>query len=122
MIGFGLGNFAVMALNAFIVFLAIVLSDRFLNHNMSIKRSAIMTIIAYFAMPYLIDIATSYISLPWASIILVPLVVWIILGEILLTDFTFKEKFKVALVAFVTYLILEFVPVGAFIVNLLSQI
>jgi len=111
----------VTLINSFIVFIIIVLSDKIINHNMSIKNSFIMSLIAYFLIPILMPLIDEFIFLPFLiSFILIPFAVWIILGEILLPDFTYVNKFKVSLIAFVTYLILEYFPLTSYLISMIG--
>ncbi len=117
---FSIESISVVALNAFIVFLSIVISDKFLNHNITVKNSAIMVVIAYLIMPYVMIAVDMLISIPSiVSFILVPLIIWIILGEMLLKDFKFTSKLNVSMIAFITYLLLEYFPISYTIVSMI---
>ena len=117
---FSIESISVVALNAFIVFLSIVISDKFLNHNITVKNSAIMVVIAYLIMPYVMIAIDMLISIPSiVSFILVPLIIWIILGEMLLKDFKFTSKLNVSMIAFITYLLLEYFPISYTIVSMI---
>ncbi len=119
---FDAGEILPIVVNAFIVLIAVLISDKFLNRNMNIKKSSIMVAIAYLAIPYISTIVNRYVHIYWlVGMVIVPFITWIILGEILLTDFTAVEKFNVALIAFIVYMILEFVPVGEMLIGLISS-
>ena len=59
----------------------------------------------------------SRISIPYAGIIL-PLIIWIIIGELLLRESSFSTRLKITVIAFVIYLILQFIGLPGLIIGL----
>jgi hypothetical protein len=96
-----------------IIWVVVMLADKIIAHQMQAKHSLILAILAYFLSPLVLAFAA--ISIPFASII-VPLIVWIVLGEILLRGYGgAKARLKVAAIAFVIYLVLNYAGVPGMI-------
>ncbi len=89
--------------NTLIAFVAVVLSDRIISHEIEIKHAMIISIVALFVAPML----APYIGVVDRGLaILLSFVVWVILGELMLTSDR-GTKFKVLAIAFVTYYLLS---------------
>ena len=76
-----------------------------------------MAILAYFIVPVVSFFLTPYLTSLIPAVIvfyLIPLIVWLILGEILLEEDA-ETKLKVAAVAYIVYLVLTFLGVPAII-------
>ncbi len=105
-IGFVVGTFV----SAILAFIAIVASDKLISHSIDAKKSLIMALIALFIVPIAATFVLGFIpvlaSIPYIGSILLPLVFWIGLGEGLLSSDR-KTKLKVAVVAFIVYIILQ---------------
>jgi len=99
-----------------VAFIALVIVDAILTKELSAKRTFAMAFLALFIVP----IAASFIALPsilgsgLVSLIILPLIVWIILGEVMLKA-EWKTKLKVAVIAFIVYLVLIFVNLGSYL-------
>ena len=104
-----------MLINVVIITVILSLADKFLAHEMSLRNSLIMALIAYLVVPVILSFAN--ISFAFASYI-IPLVVWIILGEILLKGGR-KGRLMAAAVAFIAYLVLTFAGVPFLIASLI---
>ncbi|MBS3053834.1 MAG: hypothetical protein J4469_05020 [Candidatus Aenigmarchaeota archaeon] len=112
-----------MFVNSLLAFIVVVLSDKVISHNLELKRASIVSGVALFITPVVGALVAGYTALPIAlsSIIfayVLPLLVWIVLGEILLRS-DMKTKLKVMVVAFVAYFILNF-TVGPIILGFVS--
>lgn len=105
-IGFVLGTLV----SALLAFIAIIISDKVLSHNISPKKSLIMALIALFIVPivsvFILGFIPSIASIPYIASIIIPIIFWIGLGEALLNSDR-KTKLKVAAVAFIVYIILD---------------
>ncbi|MEM7819279.1 MAG: hypothetical protein QXD48_00420 [Candidatus Aenigmatarchaeota archaeon] len=102
-------GFAVSTLiSSIIAFIAIIISDAIIAHNIDTKHSFILAIVALFLAPIAGALLTTYIniSIPYFEIFIFPLIIWIILGEILLKA-EMITKLKVIIIAFVVYEILS---------------
>jgi hypothetical protein len=96
-------------ISAIIAFIVIVISDKIIAHNIDIKHSFIMAIIALFVGPIVGALIVTYanVAIPFFSSIILPLILWIILGEVLLKEGGMITKLKVIIIAFVVFEILE---------------
>ena len=92
------------------VFLAIVLAEKFVTYNIQMQHAFILSVVAYFAAP-LATYAVSYtgIILPSFIGLLLPLLVWIALGEVLIEG-DLKSRAMVAIVAYGAYIIINVLP------------
>lgn len=89
-----------------VIFIVILLSDKFIGHSFEPKNVLIMSILAYFLTPITQSFLSSFVSFRF-GFQLIPLVIWLVLGEIFLKgDVDTKTKLKVALLAFVVYQIM----------------
>ncbi|MCX6815248.1 MAG: hypothetical protein NT120_00150 [Candidatus Aenigmarchaeota archaeon] len=102
-----IGYFISLIIDVIIITIILYITDKFLAHEVSLKHSAIMAVIAYLAAPLVL--AYSGISIPFA-VYIIPLIVWIILGELLLKG-SRGGRMKAAAVAFIIFLILNFAGV-----------
>lgn len=99
---------AATLVNALIAFFVILIVDKVVAHNLEAKHALIMSIVALFITPVAGAFAATYIALPGIVFAYVlPLAVWIIIGEILLEADT-TTKLKVIVIAFAIYLVLSF--------------
>lgn len=101
-----LGGIIATLVNVLIIFLALVIADKVIAHNVNMKRLLIMALIAFFLVPILGSLIAGFATIPFIGLIL-PLVVWIILGELLIREADMKTKLKVVVVAFVVYTFLS---------------
>ncbi len=110
-----------LLVQASVVSLTILLADYLVAHNMEIKHAVMMSVAAYFVTPLAAaGIAIAGLELPsLVAVYIVPLVVWVALGEVLLQGGDLMTKLKVAGVAFVVYLVLRQVGVVGIIAQLL---
>ena len=100
------GSATAFLFNALITFFVVMVADLIMAHQMEAKRIFLMSIVSYFLVPIVVLAVGLFMSLPGAVAgYVVPLVVWIILGEVLLKS-EFKKKALVAVIAFVLNLIL----------------
>lgn len=107
-----IGGVVALLIQIAIIWGVVVLADKIIAHQIEPKRSAILAVLAYFVSPLVLAFAA--ISIPFAGII-VPLVVWIVLGEVLLRAYGFTSRIKVAAVAFVIYFLLNLLGVPGMI-------
>lgn len=94
--------------NALLAFVVILVIDKVIAHNLEPKKALIISLVALFLTPVLGAFAASYIALPdLVFAYVMPLLVWVVLGEILLEgDMT--AKLKVMVIAFIVYIVLSF--------------
>lgn len=100
-----------------IIWIVILLSERLVAARVGAKRAFALAFLAYFIPPLLFTFVN--IAIPFAYLI-IPLVVWIILSELLLRDSSFGGRIKIAVVAFVIYLILQFIGLPGLIIGLVG--
>ena len=101
-----LGGIIATLVNVLIIFLALVIADKVIAHNVNVKRLLIMALIAFFLAPIIGSLIAGYVAIPYIGLIL-PLIVWIILGELLIKEADMKTQLKVVVVAFVVYTFLS---------------
>ena len=102
------GGIVALLVNALIVFVALVIADKIIAHSIDAKRLLIMSIISLFLAPIVGILLASYVPLPgMVSAYAVPLLVWIILGELLIKEADFRTKLKVIVVGFLAYILLS---------------
>ncbi len=90
-------------INTLLAFVAVVLSDRIIAHEVEAKHALILAVMAFFVAPML----APYIGVYDRGIaIILSFVVWVLLGEALLRA-DLGTKFKVLAIAFVVYYILS---------------
>ena len=113
-----IGGIISLLLTTVIIFVAIVLSDKILSHEMDTKHVLIMSFLCAFIVPLITSLVTSFISFPagFSQIFFfgMPLVSWIILGEILLEG-DFKQKIIVAFIAFAIFTALQMFGIAGII-------
>ena len=106
------GGIIATFIDAIIAFIVIVAVDKFIGHNFEPKRTFAMAIIALFVAPIISVALIGSSPLPgFVSVYIVPLVLWIVLGELLLQGESNKTKLEVAIIAFVVYSVLRIVLV-----------
>ncbi|MBI3190270.1 hypothetical protein HYZ41_01050 [archaeon] len=110
-----LGGIIGLLINVVIITIVLALADKFLAHEMSFKKSFIMAIIAYLAVP--IILAASGISFEFSGYI-IPLIIWIVLGQFLLKG-GHKKKLIAAAVAFIVWIILMFAGVPGILATMI---
>lgn len=98
--------------NSLLAGIIIIIADKLVAHNTEAKRALMVSGIALFITPVLGAFAAGYTALPafLSGIVfayLLPLIVWIVLGEALLGG-DMKAKLKVMIIAFVAYTVLSF--------------
>ncbi len=100
-----------------VIFAVIVISDHIIAHGVGVKHALIMSFVAYFLAPLiLVGASLGGFSLPFIQFI-IPLIVWVILGEILLEG-DMKDKAIVGVLAYVTYLVLSLSGLQATIISM----
>lgn len=108
------GLFAIL-INAVVAWIVLMIIDKIVAGNLDVKRTFIMALVALFIVP----IVVGFLALPGlVSIYVVPLIVWIALGEVLLKA-SAMQKLKVVIIAFVVYIILNFVGVPGMLAGFL---
>jgi len=98
-------------LTTLIIFIALVIADKIIAHEMEAKHILIMAFLCAFIVPIGISlissILTSFIPAEFTGLFYagMPLLFWIIFGEILLGG-DYKEKIAVAFIAWAIYMVL----------------
>src|SRR3989338_4579676 len=73
-----------LVVQAIIIFAVIVVSNHIIAHGVGMKHALIMSFAAYFLVPLIFfGMMSSGFALPYVGFV-IPLIVWIILGEVLL--------------------------------------
>lgn len=101
-----IGYIVSLLISAAVAFIAIAIVGKLIAHNIEAKHSFIMAIVALFVTPIIGTFIVQYIAIPYFGAFILPLIVWIALGEVLLQADT-VTKLKVAVIAFVVYLVLS---------------
>ncbi len=102
------GGVIALLLNSIVALIALVIADKVIAHNVDVKHLFIMSIVALFVTPIIGGVVLGYVAVPAVvSAYLLPLVVWIALGEVLIKEADMKTKLKVVVVGFIAYIILS---------------
>ncbi len=99
------GGIISLLINVIITAIAIMIADKVITHEIEAKHSLIMAFIAYFLLPLGLSYLITFVPVVSAIAFILPLVVWIILGEILLKADS-KQKAIVAVIAYAVNLLL----------------
>ncbi len=110
-------------ISAIIVWIILIIVNKIIAHNVGAKRAFILAFVALFITPIAASFIATAVALPaLVAIYVIPLIVWIILGEALLKGGTVKQKLKVIVVAFVVYIILTMIGVQSMIAQFMPAI
>lgn len=102
------GGVIALLVNTLIAFVALVIADKVIAHNVDAKRLLIVAFVALFITPIVATVALSSLALPaFVSAYVLPFVVWLAIGEALIKEADMKTKLKVVVVAFVVWIILS---------------
>jgi len=100
-----------------IIVMAISLANVIITHGINIKRIFVMALLAYLLTPIVGYFLVSFLpAIPY----LLPLIVWIVLGELILKDIDFKKKAIVAAIGYVIFIILGFIGLSGIIHSLVG--
>jgi hypothetical protein len=111
-----LGGVIGLLINVVIITIVLAVADKVLAHEMSLKKSFIMALVAYLVVPIILSAAE--ISFEFSGYI-IPLVVWVVLGQFLLKG-GHKKKLIAAAVAFIVWIILFAIGVPGMLASLIS--
>ena len=87
---------------------ALVIADKYIGHNIEIKRALFLALTCFFVVPVLLPFTG--MNFPYMNVF-APLVVWMALGEMMLVN-DFTVKLKVLAVAFFFYYVLNIAAVS----------
>ncbi|MBI4170384.1 MAG: hypothetical protein HY514_01725 [Candidatus Aenigmarchaeota archaeon] len=99
------GGIISLVVNVIVTAIAIMIADKIITHEIEIKHSLIMAFIAYFILPLALSYLIVFVPVISTIAIILPLIVWIILGEVLLKADR-KQKAIVAIIAYAVNLLL----------------
>ncbi len=94
-----------LVINVVITAIAIMIADKLITHEISVKHSLLMAFIAYLIVPILFSLLFTFVPGIAVIGIILPLIAWIILGEILLKSDR-KQKAIVAVIAYAVNILL----------------
>ena len=110
-------------INAVVVWIILIIANKLIAHNLGAKRAFVLAFVALFITPIVASYIAIAVALPGlVAIYVIPLIVWILLGEALLKGGTFKQKLEVIVIAFVVYIILTFIGVQGMIASMIPAI
>ena len=92
------------------------MANLLVEHGIEIKRIIPMALIAYFVTPIVGSLIAP--SIPIISYLL-PLVIWVILGEIILTDIEVKKKALIAALGYAIFFVLTYINLQGLIFSLI---
>ena len=111
-----------LLITTLIIFIALIIADKIIAHEMDIKHVLIMAFLCAFIVPIITAIALPFLPIPagFGQIFYYgfPLLSWVVLGEILLGG-EFKEKLAVAFIAFAVFTALQMFGISATIMGFL---
>ncbi len=99
------GGIISLLINVIITAIAIMIADKLITHEISVKHSLLMAFIAYLIVPILFSFLFTFVPGIAVIGIILPLVAWIILGELLLKSDR-KQKAIVAIIAYAVNILL----------------
>ena len=99
------GGIVSLIINVVITAIAIMIADKVITHEISVKHSLLMAFVAYLIVPILFSFLLAFVRSVAVIGIILPLVAWIILGEILLKSDR-KQKAIVAVIAYAVNILL----------------
>src|SRR3989338_4102278 len=98
-----IGGIVWLLIKTFLIFVALVIADKIISHDMNAKHVLIMAFLVAFVVPIITSLALPFIALPagFSQLIFygLPLLMWIVFGEVLLGG-DYKQKIAVAFIAF----------------------
>jgi hypothetical protein len=116
-----IGGAVALLVQASLAALVIVIVNKVVaqSFELEVKSAFIMAVGSYFLTPLVfLGLASAGMTFPsLVALYIVPLLVWIVLGEVLLHSYSTMEKAKVAIVAFVAYSVLQSLGIVAFITS-----
>ncbi len=83
-----------------VILFALAFSDAIVEHNIEFKRLAIISFLSYLVTPLILMYSPIVFMYDF---IIMPLVVWIILGEILLREATIKQRALITIIGYAIY-------------------
>ena len=112
-----IGGVVWLVVQTLIVFLVIVIADRAISHGVEMKHALILSVAAYFLPGLLLfGLNIAGMLLPGSILLVLPLLVWIGLGELLLEG-DFKNKLIVAIIAYVVFLAINASPLPSIVMS-----
>ena len=99
------GGVISLVINVVVTALAIMIADKVITHEVEAKHSLIMAFVAYFLLPLGLSYLIAFVPAVSAIAFILPLIVWIALGELLLKADR-KQKAIVAVIAYAVNLLL----------------
>ncbi len=107
-----LSGILTLAVSMIIAWIILMLSDKIIGHEIEAKHTLMISIIALFITPIVVGLLAQFMALPAVLstllvIYLLPLLVWVVLGEILIKDIDVTKKFLVMIVAFAVYTLVQ---------------
>jgi len=100
-----IGGIISLLINVIITAIAIMIADKLITHEISVKHSLLMAFIAYLIVPILFSFLFTFVPGIAVIGIILPLIAWIILGELLLKSDR-KQKAIVAVIAYAVNILL----------------
>ena len=100
-----IGGIVSLVVNVIVTAVAIIIADKIITHEIEVKHSLIMAFIAYFILPLALGYLITFVPAVATVAIILPLVAWILLGELLLKADR-KQKAIVAVIAYAVNLLL----------------
>jgi len=104
-----------LLIETFLVAAAISLSSAVIAHRIEFKRIIIMAVLAYFLTPLICGMI-NVVAIPFVM----PLLIWIVLGEVMLKDIDVKKKAMVAILAYVIFLAATLLGLQSAVISLLG--
>ncbi|MCD6092849.1 MAG: hypothetical protein J7J38_02415 [Candidatus Aenigmarchaeota archaeon] len=99
-----------------VITISLSLANLLVEHGIEIKRIIPMALIAYFVTPIVGSLIAP--SIPIISYLL-PLVIWVILGEFILTDIEVKKKALIAALGYAIFFVLTYINLQGLIFSLI---
>lgn len=114
-----------MFIESLIVSIVVIIADRVIAHEMEVTHAVVVSIAAFFAIPFLTTAAWLVVPLDYTFRMIItnglPLLVWMVLAEMFLSGADHKTKIELAFIAWIAYLVIGYAGASTGIPQTLSQ-
>lgn len=121
-----IGGIATLVVSMLIAWIILMISDKIIGHEIEAKHTLIISVISLLITPIVVSLLAKYMVLPGILatllvVYLLPLLVWIVLGELLIKDIDVVKKFGVMIIAFVVYTLVQMFA-GSYIASFIATV
>lgn len=115
---FPLSGIVSLIINWAVITISLVLANYAISHQIDIKKIPIMGIVAYVLSPIFTSILNPFVPLEVSYIL--PLILWIILGEFMLKEeMDLKKRALIAVLGYIIFISLSYLNIQMFLAMML---